>query len=115
MKRAVAVERGVVTDKYAFNILEVRDQGDSMFFWRSNEAMGAFQTYASEEWQETRQKKKEAYSKNPEGWSSAHSDSGAAPAQRWGDGGSEADPWGQYQWPRPSQDKRPRGWNKEDC
>ena len=48
MKRAVAVESGNVTDKYAFNILEIKHRDDRMVFWRSNEAMGAFQTYASD-------------------------------------------------------------------
>ena len=116
MKKAVAIEGGTVTDKYAFNILEVRDKDDYMVFWRSNEAMGAFQTYASEEWQASRQKKKGAYARDPKGWSSSHSDAGAAYAHGWGEGGSEADPWGRYRnWSQSSNPKGGKGWSHDDC
>ena len=76
--------------------------------------MGAFQTYASEEWQATRQKKKEVYTKNPKGWSSSHSDCGATHAPGWGEGGNDDDPWGKYRWSQSSQDKGAKGWNKDD-
>ena len=110
MKKAVAIEGGALTDKYAFNILEVEDKGDIMVFWRSNEAMGAFQTYASEEWQASRQQKKAAYARDPKGWASSHSDAGACYAQGWGDGASEADPWERYQWSQGGNPKGGKGW-----
>ena len=115
LKRAVAVENGNVTDKFAFNVLEIRDRGDFMFFWRSNEPMGAYQTYASAEWQEARRQKKDAYTKNPKGWSSAQSDSGAAPAHFWSRAtGSDGDPWERYQWSNAAPAKPGGGWGKRD-
>ena len=113
MKRAVAIEGGVVTDKYAFNILEIDDNGEHMVFWRSNEAMGAFKTYASEEWQATRQQKKAEYARG-KGWGSAHSDAGGSYAQGGGDCAAEPDPWGRYQWPQENNPKGGKGWYRQD-
>ena len=58
--------------------------------------------------------KKDVYTKNPKGWSSSHSDSGATYAQGSGDGGSDDDPWGRYRWSQSSQHKGGKGWNKDD-
>jgi len=116
LKRAVAVENGNVTDKFAFNVLEIWDRDDGMFFWRSNEPMGAFQTYASEEWQEARKMKKDAYTKYPKGWSSTPSECNAVPAPSWVKGtGAEGDPWERYQWTHAAQGKSGNGWGKDDA
>ena len=114
MNEAVAIEGGIVTDKYAFNVLEVGEKDDCMVFWRSNEAMGAFQTYASEEWQASRQKKKEASAQDPKGSASSHSDAGTAYAHGWGEGSTDADPWGRYKWSQPSNPKGGKGWYQDD-
>ena len=105
MKKAVAIEGGNVTDKFAFNILTFDVGGEPFYFWRSNEAMGAFKTYASEDWQAARQEKKEVYGRG-KGWGGSHSDAGGCRTHRWAETGADSDPWGQYQWP---QDYPPKG------
>ena len=108
MKKAVAIEGGSVTDKYAFNILEFDVVGEPFVFWRSNEAMGAFNTYASEVWQATRQQKKADYARG-KGWGGSHSDAGGSYSHGWGETSMEPDPWGRYQWPQESNPKGGKG------
>lgn len=61
--QVLAVENQSLTDIFCFSVLKVECQGKSLYFYRSNEAMSAYQLYSSPAWQEERKAKRDQYGK----------------------------------------------------